>query len=670
KHGGEFKNLARELSEAVENGKIVKDDKGRLRLEYENKIVGIKDNWKGEKTAHWVVTAYVKKEKEASLYASASFTKGEALPLNSNESIAQKAKNESEKEVLERQIPLIEAEIQKYEAKIASLDERIKKTQTRIQPYLDEINALQKQYDELYFTETRGEEANAKKWLKLEEIKAKQEELRKPYNDALFKFVFPHQRLKGKVQTEIQKLKFGLQDRALRLEEIQNEALNTSKAQKAKNDEVLEAEVIEEVGLNEPMKFLEFQQRKLLTYIKENTPLRLLEHKKELKTRDILNFLEQSALNGKQKVFLMRNLERDLGKIELKIKENESVKAKIKNTYEISQSEAKELGEHFNFKGKKPLLRELRENEIKHALKSHGNKESEEARGNIAITLQDIEANYPKITQEFDEKFFTQKGVIYVKQVNGHHIVIEEALSGQDKLIFKTMWKTKGNYNKEVLLKNAKTSPYPQNADEAVRLETISKQELEQSNPQQSHLSTDESIAQNSEKLPFEMQVLDEDKLSGDEVRLLANKIGEKSTMAYFKDYLLKMDKNFHARAKDIIREYYKIEPFRKELENQWENVREAYKNGEMSLKEFKFLSRYKDEKSFLNQVAGVLWLQNDELVKNRGYTINKYGLTEQGKGDNYYQNLALEYGKAQTALKKWFYYIQKANKQAQRFFN
>ncbi|EQB9115109.1 hypothetical protein ACYYDG_001735, partial [Campylobacter upsaliensis] len=183
KHGGEFKNLARELSEAVENGKIVKDDKGRLRLEYENKIVGIKDNWKGEKTAHWVVTAYVKKEKEASLYTSASFTKGEALPLNSKESIAQNAKN----------------------------------------------------------------------------------------------------------------------------------------------DEVLEAEVIEEVGLNEPMKFLEFQQRKLLSYIKENTPLRLLEHKKELKTRDILNFLEQSALNGKQKVFLMRNLERDLGKLEAQLKEAEEV---------------------------------------------------------------------------------------------------------------------------------------------------------------------------------------------------------------------------------------------------------------------------------------------------------------------------------------------------------
>ncbi|EFV4290130.1 hypothetical protein HRB47_001703, partial [Campylobacter upsaliensis] len=58
----------------------------------------------------------------------------------------------------------------------------------------------------------------------------------------------------------------------------------------------------------------------------------------------------------------------------------------------------------------------------------------------------------------------------------------------------------------EIIPQNAKTSPYPQNADEAVRLETISKQELEQSNPQQSHLSTDESITQNakSERAEFE----------------------------------------------------------------------------------------------------------------------------------------------------------------------
>ncbi|ELT5783198.1 hypothetical protein R6191_000374 [Campylobacter upsaliensis] len=880
KHGGEFKNLARELSEAVENGKIVKDDKGRLRLEYENKIVGIKDNWKGEKTAHWVVTAYVKKEKEASLYASASFTKGEALPLNSNESIAQKALNLHEKlylkdndtplnveykivnkddikptftlsktqfrsqkqedlikkikenfnpdllvnirgdlkkgnpiitkegevisgnhraaalkelegenlskyqnavkeafgvelkenEMLVRVADTSEAEIRRFSAAsneglennlgeqgvslFAKYQDKIKALKEAKKPFVaDDVynlkylvnkalgessitkendtskalfaslargrnNTILKALNELekenleqvskvanmffdnagafynlthdldlpkmqnlqnYFSDvlvsaakadfTRAEDfarlnedirafldsgdknamfklspnlvsdllakamgAGFARFARLENPSAslyeflnglKAELIEKGMPDLFSggkgiklnerdEFDFAKELiLKGQDSEEKFRLYQNLEELkawksksslnqptkesldkdlnksyTLELENLEPVSLNAnalsketealtqsvesghkqsttiaktdeqSIAQNAKNDEVLEAEVIEEVGLNEPMKFLEFQQRKLLTYIKENTPLRLLEHKKELKTRDILNFLEQSALNGKQKVFLMRNLERDLGKIELKIKENESVKAKIKNTYEISQSEAKELGEHFNFKGKKPLLRELRENEIKHALKSHGNKESEEARGNIAITLQDIEANYPKITQEFDEKFFTQKGVIYVKQVNGHHIVIEEALSGQDKLIFKTMWKTKGNYNKEVLLKNAKTSPYPQNADEAVRLETISKQELEQSNPQQSHLSTDESIAQNSHYLELVKEYGEENAKSIIKQKILSENIAQVLENEEEKFIYKKGDREFEFKIKDAMGQF------------------------------------------------------------------------------------------------------------------
>ena len=162
----------------------------------------------------------------------------------------------------------------------------------------------------------------------------------------------------------------------------------------------------------------------------------------------------------------------------------------------ISTQEAQELAEHFHFKGAKPLVREARENEIAHALKSHGDEATESARGNIAITRADIETNYPKITQEHDEKFYTDTGVIYVKQVNGYHITIEEALLGQDKLIFKTMWKTKGNYNKEVLLKNAKASPYPHNADEAAKSESISNPSLEQGSPLQSHQSTSDSTTQ------------------------------------------------------------------------------------------------------------------------------------------------------------------------------
>ncbi|EAJ2127197.1 DUF3519 domain-containing protein, partial [Campylobacter upsaliensis] len=157
KHGGEFKNLARELSEAVESGKIVKDDKGRLRLEYENKIVGIKDNWKGEKTAHWVVTAYVKKEKEASLYTSASFTKGEALPLNSNESIAQKALNLHEKLYLkDNDTPL------NVEYKIVNKDDikpsfTLSKTQFRSQKQEDLIKKIKENFNPDLLVNIRGD---------------------------------------------------------------------------------------------------------------------------------------------------------------------------------------------------------------------------------------------------------------------------------------------------------------------------------------------------------------------------------------------------------------------------------------------------------------------------------------------------------------------------------
>lgn len=59
KHGGEFKDLENELSEIIEKGKVLKDEKGRLRIKYQNKyLIGIKDNWEGKKTNNWVVTAY------------------------------------------------------------------------------------------------------------------------------------------------------------------------------------------------------------------------------------------------------------------------------------------------------------------------------------------------------------------------------------------------------------------------------------------------------------------------------------------------------------------------------------------------------------------------------------------------------------------------------------
>ncbi|MGL2767058.1 DUF3519 domain-containing protein [Helicobacter pylori] len=60
---------------------------GRVAIEYQNIRVGLKDNWKGEKSPnHWIITGYEKTESSGSLYAHPLMTKSETLPLNSIES--------------------------------------------------------------------------------------------------------------------------------------------------------------------------------------------------------------------------------------------------------------------------------------------------------------------------------------------------------------------------------------------------------------------------------------------------------------------------------------------------------------------------------------------------------------------------------------------------------
>ncbi|MGL2519184.1 DUF3519 domain-containing protein [Helicobacter pylori] len=63
------------------------EQNGRVAIEYQNIRVGLKDNWKGEKSPnHWVITGYEKRlENSESLYTSPLITKGETLPLNSVE---------------------------------------------------------------------------------------------------------------------------------------------------------------------------------------------------------------------------------------------------------------------------------------------------------------------------------------------------------------------------------------------------------------------------------------------------------------------------------------------------------------------------------------------------------------------------------------------------------
>ena len=129
----------------------------------------------------------------------------------------------------------------------------------------------------------------------------------------------------------------------------------------------------------------------------------------------------------------------------------------------VQGAELEQLKSEFDFKGNYALAREIEAKNVKHALTRHGDEAVENARGQIAITKDDI-ADYEKYTQKPDLRVVQDNNrILYAKQVNGYYVVIEEVLSGQNKLQFFDMWKGKGKINKEVLLSH---SQRPKNASE------------------------------------------------------------------------------------------------------------------------------------------------------------------------------------------------------------
>ncbi|BDB63777.1 hypothetical protein T36_0221 [Helicobacter cinaedi] len=81
--------LINNIPNIISKGKIIRDEKGRLRIELDNQILGIKDNWHGMPTNKWIITTYEPRESAGSLYTSPTITKGETLPLNSSDIIPQ-----------------------------------------------------------------------------------------------------------------------------------------------------------------------------------------------------------------------------------------------------------------------------------------------------------------------------------------------------------------------------------------------------------------------------------------------------------------------------------------------------------------------------------------------------------------------------------------------------
>lgn len=112
-------------------------------------------------------------------------------------------------------------------------------------------------------------------------------------------------------------------------------------------------------------------------------------------------------------------------------------------TNKIDGEELEKLNEHFKFKGNYALTRQIDSEHIKHALSHHGDEKIEALRGQKAITLDDI-ANYENYAKTADIKEYIDKKVISKKQINGHFVVVEEALTGKNRLNFVSMWYVKG----------------------------------------------------------------------------------------------------------------------------------------------------------------------------------------------------------------------------------
>ncbi|EAK6956188.1 DUF3519 domain-containing protein, partial [Campylobacter upsaliensis] len=169
KHGEDFKEfgeglegVSKGLDEIITKGEIHTQEYGRKTIIYHKNgdvyKVGLKQNWKGEPTKNsWVITGY-KEDREADKFIhSSDFTKGEALPLNSNESIAQKALNLHEKLYLkDNDTPL------NVEYKIVNKDDikptfTLSKTQFRSQKQEDLIKKIKENFNPDLLVNIRGD---------------------------------------------------------------------------------------------------------------------------------------------------------------------------------------------------------------------------------------------------------------------------------------------------------------------------------------------------------------------------------------------------------------------------------------------------------------------------------------------------------------------------------
>ncbi|MDR2153105.1 MAG: hypothetical protein LBO72_09810, partial [Helicobacteraceae bacterium] len=123
-------------------------------------------------------------------------------------------------------------------------------------------------------------------------------------------------------------------------------------------------------------------------------------------------------------------------------------------TKEIVEAFKRQYGEDVAFKVPQ-ITRTINGDQIRHTLKNHGDPKTEAARGNIAVTLEDI-AKYPEIVKDHTRKIYSHtKGgkpaIVYGKQEKGYTIIVEEIRTGRGDIAFFDMYKHKGTLTEDSL---------------------------------------------------------------------------------------------------------------------------------------------------------------------------------------------------------------------------
>ncbi|UOR66926.1 DUF3519 domain-containing protein [Helicobacter pylori] len=153
-----------------------------------------------------------------------------------------------------------------------------------------------------------------------------------------------------------------------------------------------------------------------------------------------------------------------------------------------------------NFRHPENIRASLEHGAITHILKRHGVNSVNVKNGEIPITYDDI-ANYRNIINNADAILrtidkYNKEAITAFKQINGHAVVVEQAINKKNELVLKTMFKSKGSYKNNDIYKEFSSTSLNANAKVPHRLSSYSGAK---ENPTKKPLTSQEELLKTTE---------------------------------------------------------------------------------------------------------------------------------------------------------------------------